>query len=139
MSLRDIYFAVSEMAVGTAQARNLDEIKLTVKASDCPMRLLLPSTEGDMAFVGIGQLTRVTWRIRDLCLWQPIVAGTGIEQCADDMLAYIELYGAAVRALRNPAAGATIVGVTYKITPILWATTDFWAIDITLEVEEYDP
>ena len=139
MSLRDIYFAVSEMAVGDVEARNLDELKLQVKMDDCPLRLLLPATEGDLEFFGIGPLTRVTWRIRDLCLWQPIIAGTGLEQCADEMLAYIELYSTAVRALRNPTAGAAITGVSYKIAPIAWGTTDFWSIDITLQVEEYDP
>jgi len=139
MSLRDIYFAVSEMDVGDVEARNLDELKLQVKMDDCPMRLLLPATEGDLEFFGIGSLTRVTWRIRDLCLWQPIIAGTGLEQCADEMLAYIELYSSAVRALRNPTAGTAITGVSYKISPIQWGTTDFWSIDIVLQVEEYDP
>jgi hypothetical protein len=139
MSLRDIYFAVSEMAVGDVEARNLDELKLQVKMDDCPVRLLLPATEGDLEFFGLGSLTRVTWRIRDLCLWQPVVAGTGIEQCADDILAYIELYSSAVRALRNPSAGSAVTGVTYKIVVVPWGTTDFWAIDIILTVEEYDP
>lgn len=139
MSLRDIYSAVSEMAVGDVVARNLDELKLQVRGGDCPVRLLLPATEGELEFFGIGQLTRVSWRIRDLCLWQPIVAGTGVEQCAGDMLAYIELYSSAVRSLRNPTAGSAITGVSYKISPIAWATADFWSVDITLTVEEYDP
>lgn len=139
MILRDVYQAISNMQTGDVKCRNLDEIQLQVKATDCPIRLLLPSTEGEQEFFGIGTLTKVTWKIRDLCLWQPILAGTGIEQCAGDMLAFIELYGAAIRALRNPVTGATIVGVSYKITPIAWATTDFWAVDTNLTVEEYDP
>ena len=100
---------------------------------------MLPATEGDLSFMGIGPLTKANWRIRDLCLWQPIVAGTGLEQCADEMLAYMEMYATGIRALRNVTPGATIVGVSYKMAPILWGTTDFWAVDITLEVEEYDP
>lgn len=139
MSLRDIYFQLSEMAVGGVVARNLDEIKLQVRADDCPMRLLLPATEGDLAFMGIGALTKANWRIRDLCLWQPIVAGSGIEQCANEMLAYIEMYGTGIRALRNITAGGHIVSVTYKMAPIPWGATDFWSVDITVEVEEYDP
>ena len=139
MTIRDIYTAISEMDVGDVVCRNLDEIKLQVRADDCPQRLMLPSTEGEMGFMGIGATGRTSWHIRDLCLWQPIIAGTGVEQCAGDMLGYLEQYQTAVRALRNPTAGSAIVGVSYKITPIAWATTDFWAIDITLEVEEYDP
>jgi hypothetical protein len=101
--------------------------------------MLLPATEGEQGFIGIGQLTRITWRIRDLCLWQPIQSGTGIEQCADEMLAYLELYSAAIRALRNPTAGSSITNVVYTMSPVPWADGDFWAIDIILEVEEYDP
>ena len=139
MALRDIYAALSEMAVGDVPCRNLDEIKLDVSPADCPTRLLLPSTEGEMGFVGLGPTSRVAWRVRDLCLWQPVMAGTGIQQCADDMLGYLELYQAAVRALRNPTSGSSIVGVTYQMGPVAWADSDFWAIDIILEVEEYDP
>jgi len=137
--VRDIYAALSEMAVGDVVCRNLDEIKLEVAPADCPIRLLLPSTEGEMNFVGIGPTSRVAWRIRDLCLWQPMRAGTGIEQCGDDMLAYLELYQAGVRALRNPTTGSSITNVVYTMSPVAWANSDFWAIDIILEVEEYDP
>lgn len=58
MSLRSLYYAISEMAVGDVGCRNLDEIKLEVRATDCPMRLLLPSTEGMMGFIAIGTLTK---------------------------------------------------------------------------------
>jgi len=68
-----------------------------------------------------------------------VLAGTGIEQCADDMLGYLELYQAAVRSLRNPTAGSSITSVVYTMSPVAWANSDFWAIDIILEVEEYDP
>lgn len=135
--IRDIYYRISEMPVGTVRARNLDEIKLAVRESDCPVRLLLPSTEGGQGFVAIGTLSKTTWRIRDLCLWQPLVAGSGIEQCANDMLAYIELYAAGIRAMRSPTPESNIVSVTFQLGPVPWATSDFWAVDVTVEVEEY--
>jgi len=137
MPIRDIYFALSEMAVGDVPCRNLDEIKLQIQVQDTPVRLLLPSTEGEVGFLGIGPTTRTTWRIRDLCLWQPIQSGTGIEQCADDMLAYLELYTAAIRNLRIPTNQSSITNVVYTMSPVPWASGDFWAIDIILEVEEY--
>lgn len=133
--IRGIYTAISEMVVGDVKARNLDKIKLQVRK--CPVRLLLPCTEGDQGFVAIGTLSRTIWRIRDLCLWQPLKAGTGIEQCANDMVAYIELYGAAIRAMRNPTAESNILSVTYQLGPVPWAKSDYWAIDIILEVEEH--
>lgn len=135
--IRSIYYAISEMAVGDVVARNLDEIKLSVRATDCPLRLLLPATEGEQAFIAIGTLSKTVWRIRDLCLWQPVVEGTGIEQCANEMLAYVELYAAGIRAMRNPTPESNIVSVSFQILPIKWATSDFWAVDITVEVEEF--
>lgn len=138
MSIRDVYYAISEMAVGDVPARNVEGIKLAVRATDCPVRLLLPSTEGNAGFMGIGTLTRTTWLIRDLCLWQPLIAGSGVEQCANDMLGYIELYQAAIRQLRNPTPGSYITSVSHVLGPVAWATSDFWAIDTTIEVEEHE-
>jgi hypothetical protein len=137
MRLRDLYYAISEMAVGDVVCRNLDEIKLTIRAEDCPMRLLLPSTEGEMGFIAIGTLTKTPWRIRDLCLWQPIMAGSGIEQCANEMVTYIELYAAAIRKMREPVPGTNLIRASFKLGPVLWATSDFWAIDVLLEIEQY--
>lgn len=137
MSIRDIYTAIAETPVGDVKARDLSEIKLEVRVDDCPLRLLLPSTRGDQGFVAIGTLSKTTWYIRDLCMWQPLLAGTGIEQCANDMVAYIELYAKAMREMRNPTPESNLVSVTYQLGPILWAKTNFWAIDIMLEVEEF--
>jgi len=135
--IRDIYSVLSDMAVGDVKARNLDEIKLNLRSSDCPMRLLLPATTGEQGFVAIGTMTKTAWAIRDLCLWQPIIEGTGIEQCANDMLGYIELYAAAIRALRTPTPESHVVSVSFTLGPVPWGTVDFWAIDTTVTVEEY--
>jgi len=137
MSLRQIYEAMSEMAVGDIGCRNLDEIKLTVRAEDCPMRLLLPSTKGDQGFIAIGSLSKTLWHVRDLCLWQPVVAGSGIEQCANELLTYVEEYGAAVRALKAPTAESVIVTVVFQLGPVPWAATDFWAVDTLVGIEEF--
>jgi hypothetical protein len=135
--IRDIYLALAQMQVGDVPCRNLDEIKLQIQVQDTPVRLLLPSTEGELGFRGIGSGTTIAWRIRDLCLWQPIQSGTGIEQCADEMLAYLELYSQALRNLRVPTTQSSITNVVYTMSPVAWASGDFWAIDIILEVEEY--
>ena len=139
MSLRDICAAIAETPIADITARNLDELTLQVRADDCPIRLLLPSTSGDSAFVGIGATGRTIWTIRDLCLWQPIIEGTGIEQCGNDMMAYMELYVTAFRALRNPTAGSALTSFVVQMGPVPWANGDFWAVDATLTVEEYDP
>jgi hypothetical protein len=136
MTIRALYTRISELAVGAVQARDLDEIKLAVRAEDCPLRLLLPSTTGDQGFVAIGTLSNTEWAIRDLCLWQPIVAGSGIEQCANDLLAYIELYAAAIRAMRSPGPGASVESVSFKLGPVLWGVVTYWAVDVQLLINE---
>lgn len=136
MTIRALYTKLSEMAVGDVKARDLDGIKLAVRAEDCPLRLLLPSTLGDQGFIAIGTLTGTTWALRDLCLWQPVVAGSGIEQCAGDMVAFMELYAAGIRSLRSPGPGASIESVSFKLGPVEWGRVNFWAIDITVEIHE---
>lgn len=135
--IRDIYESISEMKVAKVKARNLEEIKIQVRASDCPIRMLLPSTRGEQEFTAIGTLTMTKWFIRDLCLWQPVTEGTGIEQCANDMVGFMELYSAGIRAMRNPTPESVIVSVSYQLGPVPWATTDYWAVDIVLVVEEH--
>lgn len=133
----DIYEAISEMKIADVKARNLEEIKIQVRASDCPVRMLLPSTRGEQGFVAIGTLSATQWFIRDLCLWQPVTEGTGIEQCAREMVVFMALYAAGIRAMRNPTPESVIISVSFQLGPVPWALTDYWAIDITLVVEEH--
>lgn len=132
--IRDIYTKISEIPIGTAKSRDLSQIKLVVNPENAPMRLLLPVTEGDMAFVAIGSLTNTSWQIRDLCLWQPVTAGSGIEQCAEDMVVYMELYLAAMRKNRN-LVGANLTGIQIKLGTVTWVKTEWWAVDCRLTVD----
>lgn len=135
--IRDIYTAISEMKIADVKARNLEEIKIQVRATDCPVRMLLPSTRGELGFVAIGTLSKTSWYIRDLCLWQPVTEGTGIEQCANDMVAFMELYAKGIRALRNPTPESHIISASFQLGPVPWVNTNYWAIDILLVVEEH--
>jgi len=135
-NIQDIYTSIANMKVGSVKARNINKVKLAVRNSDLPMRLLLPSTSAEGDFIMIGNLQNVGWAIRDLCLWAPLSAGKGVEQFADSMLDYISLYIAQVKENRNPATNATIMGVEAQMGPVPWGDTDFWAVDITVTVEE---
>ncbi len=139
MSIRDIYSVIAELPIGDVNCRSIDQLELLVQASDCPVRIMLPATAGDMGFIAIGVMSKMTWTIRDLCLWQPVIEGSGVEQCANEMLGYIEQYSAALRGLRAPTVGSNLVSVTFQIGPVPWADTDYWAVDTVLTVEEYDP
>jgi len=134
--ISNIYREISKMKIGTIPARNIDKIKLEIKDSDLPMRMLLPSAEGDLGFVGIGSLNNIQWTIRDLCLWAPVSAGKGIEQYAGSMVDYLKLYIAAVKASRNPTGQSTISNVAFTMGPVPWGEQDYWAVNIILTVEE---
>lgn len=131
-----IYKAIANFKISNVKSRNISKIKLIVKDADLPCRMLLPSTSGELSFVGIGSLNNITWVIRDLCLWAPLTAGSGIEQFADSMVGYIRLYVAAIKAHRNPTNQSNITGIAFQMGPVPWAENDYWAIDVTLTVEE---
>jgi len=135
-AVKEIYREISNMKLKGVKARNIDKIKLAVRKSDLPIRMLIPSTEGDLEFVGIGTLNNITWVIRDLCLWVPLSAGSGVEQYADSMIEYIQLYVMALKSLRNPTAQSNITGVAFEMGPVPWADKDYWAVNVTLTVEE---
>lgn len=116
--------------------RDIDEVKLDIKQGDLPMRILLPSTEGELGFIDIGKLTNIQWQIRDLCLWAPLSAGAGIEQYASDIVTYVKDYIDNVKNNRSPANNTNIVGMSVRISPVPWGENDYWSIDILLQVEE---
>jgi len=135
-NILDIYEDISKMTVGDVKCRNIDKISLTIRDGSLPMRLLLPSTSGDMDFIALGDMQGVAWTIRDLCLFAPVTKGKGIEQFSEAMVEYLSLYMAAVKANRNPTTTSNIVGVEGTMKPIQWAEKTYWAVDVTLTVSE---
>jgi len=132
----DIYRSIANMEVGSIKSRNVDKVKLAIKDGELPLRLLLPSTSGEMDFIAIGSLQNMAWTIRDLCLFAPLTKGKGIESFSKAMVEYLSLYLAQVKANRNPTTTSNIVGVEGTMMPVLWAEKTYWAVDITLAVEE---
>jgi hypothetical protein len=135
-AIESIYRELSKTKIGNARARNIDKVKLGVNKRDLPVRMLLPSTTGDLSFVSFGTLNRIEWVIRDLCLWAPLVSGTGVEKYAGSMVLYIKDYIAKLKTIRNPTGQSNITGVAFAMGPVPWAENDYWAVDVTLTVEE---
>ena len=52
------------------------------------------------------------------------------------MAEYIRQYALALKALRAPTSQSYIASVSYAIGPITWGETEFWAVDVNLEIEE---
>ena len=122
-----IYRELSKTKIGNAKARNIDKVKLGINKRDLPVRMLLPSTSGDLSFVSFGTLNRIEWVIRDLCLWAPLVSGTGVEKHAGSMVTYIKDYIAKLKTIRNPTGQSNIIGVAFAMGPVPWAENDYCA------------
>lgn len=132
----DVYTAISNMALGGVICRNLPEVQLEISEGDLPVRIMLPSTEGEGEFVAIGSMEKVTWQIRDLCLWAPLDMGQ-IGQVAEPMMQYVKAYLDGLAAQRSPVAATVIAGFAFKIGPIAYGEASYWAVDVTLTVEEW--
>ena len=132
----NIYKSIANMKVGSIKSRDIDKVKLAIKDSDLPLRMLLPSTQGEMEFIALGDLQNMDWVIRDLCLFAPLTKGSGIQQFSKAMVDYLSLYLVQIKGNRNPTAYSNIVGVAVKMIPVLWAEKTYWAVDIILTVEE---
>ena len=126
------------MTIGSVEARNIDKINLRVNQGDLPIRLLLPATEGDLdfgSFIG-GSTALMAWVIKDLCLFAPVSAGSGVEQYAESMVDYIALYIDEVKANRCAGEYGTVLAVSIKMSPVKWAEKIYWAVDTTLTIKE---
>jgi hypothetical protein len=136
-NIASVYTAIAAYApTGVTTTRNITAVQLTVANADLPCRLLLPAIQGEMEFVNMGNLQKQVWTIRDLCLWAKLGSGSGVEQYTSAMSTYIGSYLSKVKAGRNPATNCTITKVETQMGPIPWAEDDYWAVDITLTVEE---
>ena len=133
-AILDIYNSLANMEVGDVPCRDIDEVKLNFRK--VPLRMLMPSTEGDMAFIAIGDLQGITWAIKDLCVFASVTKGEGIEAYSKAMVEYISLYMEQIKANRSPTAQSCIEGVQVQMGPIAWGEKHYWAVDITLAVRE---
>ena len=121
---------------GVTTNRDITAAQLEVADADLPCRILIPATEGDAGFVGIGNLLSIDWRIQDVCLWAPVGAGTGVEQYSAALVTYIKSYLDKVKADRSPAAGCAITGLSFKISPIAWGKKNYWGVETIVTVSE---
>ncbi len=134
-AIPDIYTALTNLPIGGVKARNITGVRLQMPQADLPLRLLLPSTGGNMSFVAIGTLQKLDWTITDVCLWAPLGAG-GIQQYAGPMLNFIREYIAALKSLRAPTSQSYVTGVAFQMGPLPWGDDDYWAVSTTVQVSE---
>ena len=132
--INDIFLGIANMNVGGVKSRNLPQVTLTIDQNDLPLRLLSPSVSSDVSFVAIGEMNRITWTIRDLCLWATL---TGEEQQHyQPMLDYIRGYIDALKLIKSPANQSWFSSYAIGMGQRIWGETPYWAVDVQLTVEE---
>ncbi len=87
-----------------------DEFKRSIESADCPARILLPSTEGDVHTLtkwsgGFARTMRMTWVIKDLLLYKPVEEGMGWYEVAYDLDDYVDSYASALVGAQRGASG----------------------------------
>ena len=135
-AIDDIYLAFANLSLGGVKCRNLPDVTLEVAQADLPLRMMVPSTSNDGTFVMIGTLQKVEWALHDLCLWAPMGAGNE-DRYFQPMLDYIKAYLTAIKTVLTPTDQSHLTGWTFQIGPRTWGEGQYWAVDVTLSVEEY--
>ena len=135
-AIDDIYLAFANLDLGGITCRNLPEVTLEVAQADLPLRIMVPSTQGEGTFVMIGTLQKVEWAIHDLCLWAPMSGGNE-QQYFQPMMDYIKAYLTALKTLLTPTDQSHLTGWTFQVGPRAWGDAQYWAVDATFSVEEY--
>lgn len=147
-NISSIYSSIAgfQVSVGsvTPTVRNINQLRTKVNSADAPIRLLLPvspTTEAsDFGFIALGKLANVTWKVTDLLLWKPVAQGSGIAECAEDLMTYTAAYMEAIRSNRVVASQAHITGANFKPGVYYWPDNEsgvpYYGVAVVLNVEE---
>jgi hypothetical protein len=98
--IRGLYstLASKQVTIGsvTPKAYDLDNLPSKVVPAMLPCRLLTPMSPRadarDYSFIALGKLSKLTWHINDLLLWQPEASGTGLYSVAPVLVDYAAAY-----------------------------------------------
>lgn len=147
--------AITEIVAGLAVEANgavvavyePDEFKRSVESADCPARILLPSTEGDVHVVrpaGYGQVMRMEWVVKDLLLYKPVEEGMGWYEVGYSLDDYIDSYCAKLQAANHSATGfcaetAEVQSVEFNVGVFTYpvnGTRSYYGVMATLRITE---
>lgn len=146
-AIADIYAALAAKSVTAASKTptvySLAALKKSAETADLPLRLLLPfSGRGpgrDGQFISLGTLTSITWRITDLCLWEPVAQTLGIAEVSPDIIAYAGAYLDMIRTFRAPTTQSHITGFSIAPDVYQWPVGSgrwYYGVEVVLEIEE---
>jgi hypothetical protein len=146
-AIADIYAALAAKSVTAASKTptvySLSTLKKSAETADLPMRLLLPfngrGPARDGQFISLGTLVGVTWRITDLCLWEPEAQTLGIAEVSPELIAYCGAYVDMLRTFRAPTAQSHLAGFTLAPDLYEWPKGSgrwYYGVECVLEIEE---
>jgi len=123
-----------------------DEFRRTADSADTPIRIILPSTEGDVHTfgpMGTGRLSRMEWVIKDMLLYAPVEEGLGWYDVAYDLDNYIDSYATALTAANhNLTTGfctipAEVESVTFQTGVHTFSARSYYGVLATLRIYEF--
>ena len=124
-----------------------DEFKSGRESADCPARVILPSTEGDVHMLtpmGFGQAMRMEWVVKDLLLYRPAGEGLGWLEVGYSLDGYIDSYAAKLALANHSATGfcaetAEVLSVDFNVgvfTYPVGGTRSYYGVMATLHIVE---
>lgn len=145
--VREIYRAIAAKSVThagrTPRAYDLDMLPNALTTAHLPARLLLPFVprgEGrDGAFVAMGTMSKVTWRITDLALFRSAQGGLGLQDIAELLIGYAGAYAEMLRTIRAPVPQTHITGFRFVYGTFEWPESSgqvYDGVECQIDVEE---
>ena len=125
-----------------------DEFKRNVESADCPKRIILPSTEGDVhqwQGVSYGVTSMMTWVIKDLLLYRPAEEGMGWYEVGYALDNYVDSYATKLAAANHSSTGfcsetAEVLGVSFQVGVFQYpigAPRSYYGVMATLTIKEF--
>lgn len=126
----------TDVSVGV---RDIDQLKETLHADDCPVRMLSVTTAdigGEFAFIALGKTNTVTWSINDRLYLKGAGLAKGIESFSANLIKYTASYVGQIRDNRAPTSQSHVVSASFNPGVFEWSGEKFAGLDVFLTIEE---
>ena len=127
----------------------IDNFRDSTDSADCPARIMLPSTEGDVHSgepTGTGRTSRQVWVVKDLLLYRPAGEGMGWLEVGYSLDAYCDSYLAKLTAANHNTdtgfctIGSEVLGWDFLVGVHSFpagSTNRYYGVLVTLRVLEF--
>jgi len=123
----------------------VDNFRSGISSADCPARLMLPSTEGDVHSgepTGTGRTSRQVWIIKELLLYRPAGEGMGWLDVGYSLDAYCDSYVSVLTAANHDktkfcSISSEVLSWDFLVGVHTFANQQYYGVLVTLRVLEF--